>query len=323
MFAFAHTLIDLPNASLWLAFMVGTVFTSQLAHTLRETLDGLHMDEVQKNKRVFPKWCPESKMTHAYEDYLEMVGPGLLAEKPEGTEIPLGQIREDLLHRFRPTTYALKIIITQEADEDCKYAEALDAGQMLLGATHKTMDYTASLLLARGFDTAFPMGDGLPVWSSAHLLAEGGTFSNTLATPMSPSRLAVIQARNLAAQMPDRDGTVGMCRLKKIVFPEDQWDQWIVVTKSKYAPEAGEVNAINVVESEMSLDLVPNRFWRNTTTNSCFITDAEGGFKMRMRRALKTRTWIDNDNEVMKYGVSVRFSASVPSNPRSTIGNQA
>src|SRR5687768_16801475 len=287
--------------------MSAPVFTSQLAHMMRETLEGLEKDEYAKSKRVFPRWCPETKMTHAYEDILEIVGPGLLAEKPEGTEIPLGGIREDILHRFRPTTFALKIIITEEADEDCKYPEAIDAGKYLINAAYKTQDYKTSLMLTRGFDTAYPTGNGQPVWSASQPLADGGTFSNLFATPMSPSRLAVTTARTMAAQMPDRDGTVGQVMLKKIVFPEAQWDTWVVVTKSKYAPEAGEFNAINVVESEMNLELVPNRFWQNTTTNYGFLTDAEGGFKYRSRRALKSRTWIDNDNQVMKYGVSLRF----------------
>jgi len=303
--------------------MAGTVFTSALAHTLRRTLEGLDKDEYMASQRVFPKWCPEKKMEHAYEDILEMVGPGLLSEKPEGTEIPLGTLSESFLHRFRPTTYALKIIITQEADEDCKYAEAVDAGKYLVMAAYKTQDYTCTLMLSRGFDTAYPTGDGLPVWSTAHLLADGGTFSNSLATPMSPSRLAVTTARTMASQMPDRDGTVGMVRLKKIIFPEAQWEAWNVVTKSKYAPEAGEFNAINVVESEMDLTLVPNRFWQNSSTNYAFLTDAEGGFKYRNRRSMKSKTWVDNDNDVMKYGVSLRFSASLPSNPRSTIGVNA
>jgi hypothetical protein len=302
---------------------MSTVFTSKLAHTLRENLDGLHKDEYMKSERVFPKWAPEVKMEHAYEDILEIVGPGLLSEKPEGTETPTGSIREDLLHRFRPTTYALKIIITQEADEDCKYREALSAGKMLLEAAYKTQDYKMTLLLSRGFDTAYPMGDGLPVWSASHTLADGGTFSNLFSTAMSPSRLAVNTARTMCESMPARDGTIGSCKLKKVVFPTAQWEQWNIVTKSKYAPEAGEYNAINVVESEMDLELVQNRFWRNSETNYCFLTDADGGFKYRSRSPLKSKTWVDNDNDVMKYGVRLRFSASMPSNPRSTIGVNA
>lgn len=299
------------------------VFANDLGSTLRKNLKGLHLDEYAKSKRVFPKWCEQVTMDHAYDDVLDVVGPGLLTQKSEGGEIAEGSIMEDLVTRHRALTYAKKIIISKETEEDCKYKEALDAGKMLTNGAFKTQDYLMSLLLVRAFDSNYPVSDGVAVFSASHTLAGGGTFSNLLPTPFSPSRLSVTTAATMAMQMPDRDGTIGSYELKRVVYPVAQHYQWCEITDSEKAPEAGEYNRVNVVKSEMSLEKVPNRFWQDTTTRYFFQTDAEGGFSYRERRKLTSRTWVDNDNEVMKHAISFRMAAGLPSNARAQIGVNA
>lgn len=298
------------------------VFVSDQSLMLRKDLSELHLDESPENEEVWKDWCEFKTMSHAYDDVLSVAGPGLLEEKPEGAAIAEGDIRQDLLTRHFPKTYAKMIIITQEAEDDGKYPEALDAAKMLLMGGRKTRDYVTSLMLVNGFNTAFPVSDDVALWSASHTLPGGGVFSNLVATPMSPSRLLVTTARTMAMKMPGRDGTLCGTDLEAIVFPVDQWDSWDVICGSKNAPEAGEFNAINVVE-RMKLKLVPNPYWQNTTTACFFKTKEKGGFSYRERKKFTTRTWVDNDAQVLKYSVSFRMAAGLPSNPRATIGNNA
>jgi hypothetical protein len=55
------------------------------------------------------------------------------------------------------------------------------------------------------------------------------------------------------------------------------------------------------------IEVVPVKYIdaASTTIWGC-ITDADNGLQWRNRRKVKSRTWVDNDAEVMKYGVSYR-----------------
>lgn len=299
---------------------MGTVFSSTIANSLKKTLEKIITDDADF-PQIFPKWLKEMSMSDHYEDDLEVGGPGLASEKPEGAEIQLGSIKEGALYRYIARTFALKLVVTEEAIEDGKYKEVVNAAKRLSRAMKKTVDVDTTLLLARGFDSNYVIGDGQPVFAASHTLPHGGTFSNIMATPMSPSRAALIVATTQIRKMPGHDGITEGYEPKKILCPVDQWAVWAEVTGSKYAPEPGQFNAINVVE-RLGLEVVPNKYWTNTTTNWAILTDCDGGPNIRWRRRMRSRTWVDNDNETMKYACSARWAWGI-SNPRSIYGVQA
>jgi hypothetical protein len=268
------------------------------------------------------KWCKVGSMDDAYEDDVEYGGPGLATEKPEGSEMDSGTIYEGTVTRYLARTFALKLAITEEAIEDSKYPQVIDAARRLKRAMFKTIDIDATMMLVRGFDTNYVGGDGLPLWSASHTLPNGGTFSNTLATPMSPSRMAVIVATSQAKQLPGHDSIVEGYDPIGVTFPTQQWAVWSGLTKSEKAPEAGQFNEINVVNSDLNLKLVENKYWSNTTTNWALLLDCDNGFNFRYRRRPRSRNWVDNANEVMLYGISARWSRGW-SDPRCTIGSNS
>jgi hypothetical protein len=304
--------------------MAGTVFTSTVARTLKNTLNVIvddKSDGVEKGL-VYKKWCDESKMTDAYEDDLEMAGPGLASEKAEGTEIALGTMREGYMTRYLARTFAMKMIITEEAMEDCKYKEAINLAKRLKRSMAKTMDIDATAMLMRAFNSSYVGGDGQPLCSSSHTLAHGGTFSNQLATPLSPSRMAVIVATTQMRLYPGHDGITEGVEPKAVLCPVAQWAVWRGILGSEYAPEAGEFNEINVVNKDLSLELIPIKYWSNTTTNWIMKTDAENGLQMRIRRKMSGRAWVDEDNMVMKHAQSARWARGW-SDPRCVLGSNA
>lgn len=287
---------------------MSVVFTSVISDALKLTLSNTVDDSLTtfKSKALYSKWLDVGNMDDNFVDDLEMGGPGLAAEKPEGSELVAGTIREGALTRYLSRTFGLKILISEEAIEDNKYPAVLSAAARLGRAMYKTIDYDTTNLLARATNTSYTFGDGQPLASATHTLPGGGTFSN-LGTPISPSRIAMANLTTQMRLVPGHDGLIEGCEPKIVVCPQAQWYVWEGLMKSEKAPEAGAFNEINVVK-ELGMTLMPNKYWSNTTTNWAVISDADNGLKFLWRRKPRQESWVDHDQGIMKYGVTARWS---------------
>lgn len=307
--------------------MAGTIYTSTVATNLKPILEDIAQDKTDglEDGLVMRTFFYDGEaQTDAYDIDLEMGGPGLATEKPEGDELSVGGISEGYQSVYITRTFGMKMMITEEAKEDSRYPEVINLFRYLKRALYKTVEYDAAAVLARGFNTSFVGGDGLPLWSASHTLPGGGTFSNLMAVPMTPSRQAVIAARAQAMKYPGHDGLIEGYQLQKVVHPTEQWGVWQGIVGSSHAPEPGAFNEINVVNMKMGLEAVEVKYWTNTTTNYMFLTDCDKklGLKWKWKRRPKTKTWLDNDQEVEKAGISARWSR-LWSDPRCTLGVQA
>lgn len=288
-----------------------TVFQSTIANQLKDTLDGVQVDTADglEAEAVYKDYMDEGNMPDAYLDDLEMGGMGLLSEKAEGTEIQLGTVSEGFLKRYLPRVLAGKLIITAEAMDDGKYPEAIDMARHLKRSGILTREYDSVSIWARATNTSYLGGDGVTLASTAHTLPNGGTFSNMLGTAAAPSRIALTNAFAQLMQYPGLDGLITPVKPKAVVYPVQQWGVWEGILGSKMSPEAGNFSQINVINKNYSnLKLIPVPFWTNTTTNWSVLTDAKKGLRFLWRRKPKTRTWVDNDNDVMKYSYSQRYA---------------
>ena len=288
--------------------MAASVFTGVVADALKATLDTIVEDPTDgiEKKVVFPKWCIVKDMDDHYEDDMMMGGPGLLSEKPEGGEIPATSMREGFIQRYIARTFAAKLNVTEEAMEDVKYPKIISVGRKLKRSGWKSADIDATNMLVRATNAQYVGGDNVPLASTAHLLPNGGTYSNMLATPMSPSRASFIIARSMAMKMTGLDGTIEGTDIKAVLCPVEQWAVWEGLVKSTKAPESGS-NEINVVNTH-SFDIIPIPYWTNTTTQYAFLTDVDNGLQFRWRRKLRSRTWVENNNEIMSYAISARWA---------------
>jgi hypothetical protein len=286
-----------------------SIFTSTIANSLKLTLNKVIDDDLDgyEKKSMFTKWCDIEEMDDNWVDDLEMGGPGLLSEKAEGGEMSVGSIQEGVITRYLSRTFAQKLIITEEAMEDRKYPQVLEAARRLKRAGWKTADVDSTFMLIRATNTSYVGGDAQPLASTAHTLPAGGTYSNKMTVPASPSRIAVAQLMSQAKKLPGHDSITEGYGFKCVLCPVEQWYVWEGLTKSEKAPEPGAFNEINVVKG-MFEDVYPLPFWSNTTTNWAVKTDADNGPKFKWRRKFRSRTWVDNDQELMKYGLSARWS---------------
>src|SRR3990167_3217307 len=227
---------------------MSTIFSSDIFNYFKETLDEIVDDRMGDNesKLVCKKWAKMDSMDEAYTDDLEMGGPGLATQTDEGEELNVGSVREGFLTRYTPRKFALKLIVTDEAMEDNKYPEPLGLAKRLDRAIYKTFDVDMTNILIRAQNASYTGGDGVPLASASHTLPHGGTWSNTLATPLAPSRIALITAISLLKKFPGHDGTTEGVEAKKIVHPTEQWGVWGGILGSDMAPEPGNFAEINV-----------------------------------------------------------------------------
>lgn len=303
---------------------MSAVFTSTIAHQLQETLDGIITDKTDgvESGMYFKDWADSDTMSGAYVDFLEVAGPGLASQKPEGVDMSAGTLREHTLWRALARTYGLRMAITEEAMEDGKYKEGVKLARRLKRAMFKTKDIDMTNILVRGWNTDYPGGDGLPLFSTAHTLADGGTYSNTFSTPMVASRQAVLVARALVRKLPSQDGVTEGYFLEKVVCPVDQESIWEEILQSDKVPDSN-FNAVNVVKNlKLGRTPVAIPYWQNTATNFAFRTSAEGAPTLYDRRKARSRTWVNESQEVMHYGISARW-AKMWTDARSMFGSQA
>lgn len=300
-----------------------SVFTSSVAHGLKLTLDKIATDKGTDMKMYMSDYFEVSDMQDNFEDDLEVAGLGLASVTPEGQEITVGGIKEGALTRYIAVKIGIRMIVTEEALEDVKYDQIIDSGKRLKRSMYKTFETDAALQLARGFDTTYTFGDGKPIWSATHPLAQGGTFSNLMATPMTPSRIAMMNLRAQALKLVDHAGLVEGYEIKKILCPVDQISVWEGVVLSTHAPEPGAFNEINVVNQTMGKpQIVAIPYWDSTTTNYAVMTDCERGFRWKWKRKMRSRSWVENSQELMMFAVTARYARGM-TDPRCTIGVQA
>lgn len=286
------------------------IFTSTAALALKDTLEDIDTDEhgSEGSKAVFSKWMTVKNMTDNYIEYYEVAGSGLAGEKPEGESIPVGTIVEGPIMRFNARTYGQRMIVSEEAMEDMKYDKVIQAAKRNNRSLWKLVDFDATLILVRATNTSYVGGDGQPLASTSHVLPGGGTYSNMLATAMSPSKAALVIANAQLMQQVGHDGLIDGVEAKKAVFPVQQWGVWKELLGSSYDPTPGAFNAINVVNRDMNITPVPVKYWNTTTTNWGLITDADLGIMWFWRRKPKSNTWVTEDKTMMNYAVTARWS---------------
>lgn len=306
---------------------MGTVFTGTIKHELKQTLDQIVYDDTDgvTAGSVMAKFCNVSDMQDNYDDDQEIAGPSYASEKVEGQAIVVGSLKEGTTWRYNARTFGQQLSVTREAVEDNKYKKAFDYGRHLKRSMVKTYDLDSTGMLINMFSTTALGYDGVALGSSTHPLPNGGTFSNIMATAMTPSRLALITAISQLMSMPGHDGTPEGYNAKTIVCPVAQWAVWKGVLGSSMAPDPGIYNEINVVNTDHGgtvTDVVPNKYWTNTTTNWAIITDADNGLRFKWKRKPEGDDWMDNSQQVFNYAVTARWARGW-SNPRGILGSNS
>lgn len=307
--------------------MATTISQGTIFNSLKETLDGIITDRGTGADRCsYRKWVNIKSMKDSWVDYLEYGGPGFIAKKVEHAEMGSGTLREGYKMRFTAITYALQLVISREAVQDKKYKEAVMLTQRLKRSAEKTKDMLLTGILVDGWDTTVGIGDGLSLFNTAHTLPDGGTYSNTLAVPLTPSVPAYATVRSACRKLPDHNGTVEGYEPMRVLCPTEQESVWEEILYSTKRPEPGNYAAINVANRDLMGNknvLIPLRFWDNTTTNWCIQTDEdEMGACLLERIPVSAVSWVDAGQMSLHEGIYTRFDFGVIDG-RSFYGSEA
>ncbi len=269
-------------------------YLQSLAKTLKRTLNSIQVDKSMASNLYLNRYCTVKGMEDAWEDDLDIAGPGLASLKPEGQEITPGTIMEGVKWRYIARTYAIKCQASRELLADGKYEKAIDMQRFNREAIMLTCEYLAATMLINRDDSSYLGGDGVTLGSASHPVTRGGTYSNILSTPAGPSTGALEQVMQNLMVLPGRDGLIRPVMPKAVVHPASQMGAWRTVLESEKDPAAGNFSAINTARgNDFTYRNVTVPFWQGADNDWAVLTDMGDGLIWRWREKPASNSWVD------------------------------
>jgi len=255
----------------------------------------------------------------AYELDVSLSGTGLAKIKPEGTSISYDGEKQDFATTYVNTVYALGTIITMEAQMNNLYRDlVLSSGRLLKRSLMHTDEQVAADVINNGYDGAFPIGDGQPLFSLTHVLGKGGTFANIFSVFTALSQTAVEDALIEIEDYRDGAGLLIDARGMSLHIPRQLRFTADRILASRFEPATAN-NAVNPVAN-----IFPDGYHVNhrfTSATDWFIkTDVDDGFKEFNRMDYYFDT--DNDFGTSNYRHKGMFYKSYGlTDPRAAFGS--
>jgi hypothetical protein len=193
------------------------------AQLLKELLPGLnalfgleYARYGEEHKEIFDTETSE----RSFEEETKLSGFSAAPVKNEGSAIAYDNGQEAFTARYNHETIALGFSLTEEAIEDNLY-DSLSA--RYTKALARAMSYTkqtkAAAILNNGFDTSYPGGDGVPLFSTSHPTVSGGVNSNLPATTADLNETSLEAAVIQIAAWTDERGLLIAAKPDKLVIP--------------------------------------------------------------------------------------------------------
>ena len=282
------------------------------AQLLKELLPGLNalfgMEYArygEEHKEIFDTETSE----RSFEEETKLSGFSAAPVKNEGSSIAYDNGQEAFTARYNHETIALGFSLTEEAIEDNLY-DSLSSRytKALARAMAFTKQTKAAGVLNNGFDTAFPGGDGVPLFSASHPLVSGGVNSNVPTTPADLNETSLEAAAiQIAAWVDERGLLIAANPRKLIVHPANQFVATrLLETKLRVGTADNDINAI---ESNGTIreGYTVNHFL--TDPDAWFLTtDVPNGLKHFVRTPMSTSMDGDFDTGNVRYKARERYS---------------
>ncbi len=281
------------------------VVVSNVRRALKETLDTVWGDKIKGPMNWEKCGYRVTTTTDNYIDDQEYAGTGTMPVKQQGEMMAVDSIQEGFSRRYTMDTFALRLVVSEEALADCKYDEAINGAGRIANSAKWTQEYEGANTFIRAFDANYTGSDSVAMCSTLHLLPKGGTFSNMFTTAMSLSETAIEQMSVNLSKMPASNGLIGSLNLKKIVVPKDLWFRANRILKSEQQNDTAN-NAINVLKG-MGIEIVANPYF-TSTTNWWGISDAENGLRWIWREKPKFREHNNEDALTATFSGYMRFA---------------
>lgn len=117
----------------------------------------------------------------AYEEDVQITGFGLAPVKAEGAPMQYDSEVQGPVSRYTHLAYALGYIVTYEELRDNLYEQiAMRRAKANAFSINQTIENVTAGVYNNAFSASYPVADGQPLVSAAHVQTTGGTFSNAL-----------------------------------------------------------------------------------------------------------------------------------------------
>ena len=282
------------------------------AQLLKELLPGLnalfgleYARYGEEHKQIFETESSE----RSFEEETKLSGFSAAPVKNEGSAIAYDNAQEAWTARYNHETIALGFSITEEAIEDNLY-DSLSARytKALARAMAYTKQTKAAAVLNNGFDTDYPGGDGVALFSASHPLVGGGTNSNIPSTPADLNETSLEAAVIQIAAWTDERGLLIAAKPKKLVVPPSLMfvSTRLLETELRVGTADNDINAIK------SNGAIPEGYTVNhflTDPDAWFLTtDVPNGLKHFVRTPMAQNMDGDFDTGNVRYKSRERYS---------------
>jgi hypothetical protein len=282
------------------------------AQLLKELLPGLNalfgMEYArygEEHKEIYETETSE----RSFEEETKLSGFSAAPVKNEGSAIAYDNAQEAWTTRYNHETIALGFSITEEAIEDNLY-DSLSARYTkgLARAMAYTKQVKSAATINNGFSAAYPGGDGVALFSTAHPLVSGGTNSNRPATAADLNETSLENAVIQIAAWTDERGLLIAAKPKKLIVPPAL--QFVATRLLETNLRVGTAdNDINALKNNGS---IPEGYTINhylTDTNGWYLTtDVPNGLKHFVRSPLANSMDGDFDTGNVRYKARERYS---------------
>jgi hypothetical protein len=282
------------------------------AQLLKELLPGLnalfgleYARYGEEHKQIFETESSE----RSFEEETKLSGFSAAPVKNEGSAIAYDNAQEAFTARYNHETIALGFSITEEAIEDNLY-DSLSARytKALARAMAYTKQTKAAAVLNNGFDTDYPGGDGVPLFSASHPLVSGGTNSNIPSTAADLNETSLEAAVIQIAAWTDERGLLIAAKPKKLVIPPSLMFVATRLLETELRVGTAD-NDINAIKSNGS---IPEGYTVNhflTDPDAWFLTtDVPNGLKHFVRTPMAQNMDGDFDTGNVRYKSRERYS---------------
>jgi hypothetical protein len=282
------------------------------AQLLKELLPGLnalfgleYARYGEEHKQIFETESSE----RSFEEETKLSGFSAAPVKNEGSAIAYDNAQEAWTARYNHETIALGFSITEEAIEDNLY-DSLSARytKALARAMAYTKQTKAAAVLNNGFDSDYPGGDGVALFSASHPLVGGGTNSNIPATAADLNETSLEAAVIQIAAWTDERGLLIAAKPKKLVVPPSLMFVATRLLETELRVSTAD-NDINAIKSNGS---IPEGYTVNhflTDPDAWFLTtDVPNGLKHFVRTPMAQNMDGDFDTGNVRYKSRERYS---------------
>ena len=282
------------------------------AQLLKELLPGLnalfgleYARYGEEHKEIYETETSE----RSFEEETKLSGFSAAPVKNEGSAISYDNAQEAWTTRYNHETIALGFSITEEAVEDNLY-DSLSARYTkgLARAMAYTKQVKAAAVINNGFNSGYNGGDGVPLFSTAHPLVNGGTNSNRPTTAADLNETSLEAAVIQIAAWTDERGLLIAAKPKKMIVPPAL--QFVATRLLETSLRVGTTdNDINALKNNGS---IPEGYAINhflTDTNGWYLTtDVPNGLKHFVRTPLQNSMDGDFDTGNVRYKSRERYS---------------